>query len=89
MTPEEVTSLRTCVEALLHLARSEQKIRAVNWSDLRVVDIVECRSLLNTSEEAWVTIDIEEAAPGGDLEEWLNANLDKSAFPRAYVECEW
>jgi hypothetical protein len=85
----DTEALRRTVESLLATAAgSKEHMGAVNWSTLRAVDIERRESLLHPGTVPYCVVMVEEAAPGGELQCWLNERIAE-VFPNTYIECEW
>jgi hypothetical protein len=67
---------------------ADRSLWAVNWADLRVVDVIDCRSAMGNGE--FIRVVIEEAMPGCPLEGLIYQRL-KAEYPGLEFEvaCEW
>ena len=82
--------LIAAVESLIEQAREHKgDLGAVNWGDLRIVDITYELSMLRPEDGPFCIVLVEEADPGCALVAWLNQRLDEEKFPGVYIECEW
>jgi hypothetical protein len=86
-----VGELLAHVDALLADARFDtmNSFGAVNWADLKVVDIEYRHSMKLPRELPYCMVMLEEAAPTSGLARWLHDRLDSARFPRVFFECDW
>ena len=89
MSDPKVDRIASAAEAALLEARaaSSNTMGAVNWADLRVIDVVKCQG---REGNAWYRVEIEEAAPGCGLERFVFDKLF-AQFPNEViaVKAEW
>jgi hypothetical protein len=98
MTPAQGKVLQTQVDMILKEAIDENQkppgIKgAINWGDLRCVDILECRS--KTENYSYILVCIEEASPDAfELTEFVRKRLNEFDFEKTFglpvaVEAMW
>jgi hypothetical protein len=81
--------LVAAVEAeLTSEAIKHAKLGAVNWGDLRVVEIEERREVYPALGSVRLVVLIEEASPSCTLAQWLHERL-KYRFPNIEYQCAW
>ena len=98
MTQAEGKVLQIQVDMILTLAQTENQkppgIKgAINWGDLRCVDILECHSRIENY--SYILVCIEEASPdAGELTSFVKRHLDAAGFEDRFgmpvvVEVQW
>ena len=92
MTQEEVNTLVETIDCWIKEACKDESLAndSVNFSDLRVVDVIAERNIMWAPDTINIRVIIEEADPGCLLVQRLNERLKRENFAtNVYITTEW